>query len=38
MLKLHGFSLSNFYNMVKHSMLEKGNEFEDETSLMLRQL
>ena len=29
MLKLHGFSLSNFYNMVKHSMLEKDIEFEE---------
>lgn len=29
MLKLHGFALSNFYNMVKHSMLEKSIEFEE---------
>nr|P82997.1 RecName: Full=Glutathione S-transferase [Pseudomonas sp. CF600] len=24
MLKLHGFSVSNYYNMVKLALLEKG--------------
>lgn len=28
MLKLHGFSVSNYANMVKHCLLEKGVEFE----------
>ena len=28
MLKLHGFPLSNYYNMVKIALLEKGIEFE----------
>ena len=29
MLKLHGIRLSNFYNMIKHSLLEKDLEFEE---------
>lgn len=29
MLKLHGIPLSNYYNMVKHCLLEKGVEFEE---------
>jgi glutathione S-transferase len=29
MLKLHGAALSNYYNMVKTAMLEKGIEFEE---------
>lgn len=28
MLKLHGFSVSNYSNMVKHCLIEKGIEFE----------
>lgn len=28
MFKLHGFSLSNYTNMVKHCLIEKGLEFE----------
>jgi glutathione S-transferase len=28
MLKLHGFSVSNYANMVKHCLIEKGVEFE----------
>ncbi|MEN0105133.1 MAG: glutathione S-transferase N-terminal domain-containing protein, partial [Pseudomonas sp.] len=28
MLKLHGFSVSNYYNMVKLALLEKGIAFE----------
>lgn len=28
MLKLHGFSISNYANMVKHCLIEKGVEFE----------
>ena len=28
MLKLYGIEISNFYNMVKHTFLEKGVEFE----------
>lgn len=28
MLKLHGFSVSNYANMVKHCLIEKGIEFE----------
>lgn len=30
MLKLHGFSASNYYNVVKLALLEKGLEFEEE--------
>lgn len=29
MLKLHGFSVSNYYNVVKAALLEKGLEFEE---------
>jgi len=29
MIKLHGISVSNYYNMVKQAMLEKGIEFEE---------
>jgi len=29
MLKLHGFPASNYYNMVKMALLEKGVEYED---------
>lgn len=29
MLKLYGFPISNYYNMVKMAMLEKGIEFEE---------
>ncbi|MDF0734208.1 glutathione S-transferase [Pseudomonas entomophila] len=29
MLKLHGFSVSNYYNMVKLALLEKGVPFEE---------
>ncbi|WP_449430615.1 glutathione S-transferase [Pseudomonas putida] len=29
MLKLHGFSVSNYYNMVKLALLEKGLAFEE---------
>ena len=28
MLKLHGFSVSNYANMVKHCLIEKGIDFE----------
>lgn len=29
MLKLHGFSISNYYDMAKIALLEKGIEFEE---------
>ena len=29
MLRLHGFSSSNYYNVVKLALLEKGAEFEE---------
>jgi len=29
MLKLYGFSVSNYYNMVKLALLEKGLAFEE---------
>ncbi|MEO8837742.1 MAG: glutathione S-transferase N-terminal domain-containing protein, partial [Herbaspirillum sp.] len=29
MLKLHGFSASNYYNKVKLGLLEKGIPFEE---------
>ena len=29
MIKLYGFALSNYYNMVKMALLEKGIEFEE---------
>jgi glutathione S-transferase len=29
MIKLHGFPMSNYYNMVKAALLEKGIDFED---------
>lgn len=29
MLKLYGFTISNYYNMVKMALLEKGIEFEE---------
>lgn len=29
MLKLHGFAVSNYYNMVKHALLEKQIPFEE---------
>ena len=28
MLKLHGFAVSNYFNMVKLALLEKGLDFE----------
>jgi glutathione S-transferase len=31
MLKLHGFAVSNYYNMVKLALLEKGLSFEEVT-------
>jgi len=31
MLKLYGFAVSDYFNMVKHSLLEKGIEFEEVT-------
>jgi glutathione S-transferase len=31
MLKLYGFSVSNYYNMVKLALLEKGLPFEEVT-------
>lgn len=31
MLKLYGFAVSNYFNMVKHALLEKGVEFEEIT-------
>ncbi len=31
MLKLYGFAVSDYFNMVKHSLLEKGVEFEEIT-------
>jgi glutathione S-transferase len=29
MIKLHGFAISNYYNKVKHALLEKGLPFEE---------
>ena len=29
MLKLHGFAISNYYNIVKHAMMIKGIAFEE---------
>ena len=29
MIKLHGFSASNYYNVPKLALLEKGVEFEE---------
>ena len=29
MLKIHGIPVSNYYNIVKHSLLEKGLEFDE---------
>jgi len=29
MLKLHGFAVSNYHNMVQHALMEKGIEFEE---------
>ncbi|WP_095081914.1 glutathione S-transferase [Pseudomonas sp. Irchel s3h17] len=29
MLKLYGFAVSNYYNMVKHALMEKGVPFEE---------
>ena len=29
MLKLYGFPLSNYYNMVKIALIEKGVDFEE---------
>ncbi|MGR8947427.1 MAG: glutathione S-transferase N-terminal domain-containing protein, partial [Gammaproteobacteria bacterium] len=29
MIKLYGFPVSNYYNMVKFAMLEKGVDFEE---------
>ena len=29
MLKLYGFAVSNYYNMVKLALLEKGLSFEE---------
>ena len=31
MLKLYGFAVSNYFNMVKHSLLHKGVDFEEIT-------
>jgi glutathione S-transferase len=33
MLKLHGFSVSNYYNMVKFALLEKGLKFEEVSAM-----
>ena len=33
MLKLHGFSRSNYYNTAKMALLEKGAEFEEVTAM-----
>lgn len=33
MLKLHGFSVSNYYNMVKFALLEKGLTFEEVSAM-----
>ena len=33
MLKLHGFPVSNYFNMVKIALLEKGIEFEEVTTM-----
>lgn len=33
MLKLHGFSVSNYYNMVKFALLEKGLAFEEVSAM-----
>ena len=30
MITLHGFSSSNYYNIVKHALLYKGLEFEED--------
>jgi glutathione S-transferase len=32
MLKLYGFAVSNYFNMVKHALLHKGVEFEEITT------
>ncbi len=32
MLKLHGFAFSNYHNVVKVVLLEKGIDFEEVTS------
>ncbi|MEE9254525.1 MAG: glutathione S-transferase N-terminal domain-containing protein, partial [Pseudomonadales bacterium] len=32
MLKLHGFPISNYFNMAKIALLEKGIEFEEVTT------
>lgn len=37
MLRLHGLPLSNYYNMVKHSLLEKGLPFEEAFQLPARE-
>ena len=31
MIKLYGFAVSNYYNMVKMALIEKGMEFEEVT-------
>ena len=33
MLKLHGFSVSNYYNMAKFALLEKGLNFEEVSAM-----
>ncbi|MBV1881193.1 MAG: glutathione S-transferase family protein [Pseudomonadales bacterium] len=33
MLKLHGYAVSNYYNMVKHALFVKGIEYEAVTAL-----
>ncbi|UTW45722.1 glutathione S-transferase [bacterium SCSIO 12696] len=33
MIKLHGLAISNYYNMVKLTLLEKGLDFEEVTTL-----
>ncbi|MGE0485594.1 MAG: glutathione S-transferase family protein [Gammaproteobacteria bacterium] len=33
MIKLHGFAVSNYYNMVKFALLEKGLEFEEVSAM-----
>ncbi|MDM3871105.1 glutathione S-transferase [Porticoccus sp. W117] len=37
MLKLHGLPISNYYNMVKLTLLEKGVEFEELTAVPSQQ-
>ena len=36
MLKLHGFSASNYYNVAKLALLEKGAPFEESPAARVR--